>query len=495
MRVYHLRYALEVIDCKQQRLFVSPEAAHFPGSKMAELRPTFNASELDARVLEKLAVAERIALGAVIALAILNLAGSFLPLAQRIESTNLRLMSGESVLFALMSALSLLLLEGHHGQRAHWTSAALAAAVLLVSGAIVAGRMLFPAPGVAPISYAPQPYWLLNAHISLQTASGFALLGLSMLFLRASSRAAVLAADFSTCCLVFMVLVLGSEQVIDMSRVFGPATDSGRSFQTTICLLLLTGVTFFRRARNGILSIFVGRGTGSRLARVLSPILLLFPYLREFGRAHFIGGRSMPPPYSTAILATLAVIVSTSLLLYLAWRINCMEVEIHSLSLRDELTGLYNLRGFRLLAEQALRMADRSHHPFSVLFVDVDDLKQINDQFGHFAGSQCLVETAEILRTVFREADVLGRIGGDEFAVAGEFTEPGMVLALERLEEIVRQWNAGPDRPIPLSLSFGTVTSKTESHETLDILLKNADDAMYEHKRRRKSLTGEIIPL
>ena len=456
---------------------------------MAELRPTLHASEPDAGILEKLAVAEHLALGVVIAVAILNLAGSFLPLAQRLMATPWRLMSGEAVLFALMSALSLLLLDPRRSQGMQWASWALAAAVLLLSGMVLAGRVLHPMPGSAVL----QPFWLLHIRISLPTAGGFALLGLSILFLRAHSRAAVLAADLATCCLVFVVLVLASEQIIDMSHVFGPAVDTGRSFQTTVCLLLLTGVTFFHRAQNGILSIFVGRGTGSKMARALSPILLLLPYLREWGRAHFIGDRGMPPPYSTAILATVAVIVSSALLLYLAWRINSMEVEIHSLSLRDELTGLYNLKGFRLLAEQALRMANRSSHSFSVLFVDLDDLKQINDQFGHFAGSQCLVETAEILRTVFREADVLGRVGGDEFAVAGEFTEPGMVLAVGRLEEIVARWNAGPDRPIPLSLSFGTVTSKPEAHESLDALLKNADHAMYAHKRRKKSLAGETV--
>ncbi len=461
---------------------------------MAELKPTFLASEPDPGVLRKLAVAEQIALETVIALAILNLACSFLPLAQQLEATNWRLMSGEAVLLALMSALGLLLLEPRRSQRMQWTSGSLAAAVLLLSGIVVAARVLHPMPGsAAPISSLSQRFWLLTTHISLPTACGFALLGLSMLFLRTHSRAGVLAADLSTCVLAFVVLVCASEQISDMSHVFGPATDTARSFQTAVCLLLLAGVTFSYRARNGILSIFLGRGTGSRLARALSPILLMLPYLREWGRAHFIGDKRMPPPYSTAILATLAVMVSSALLLYLARRINSMEVEIHSLSLRDELTGLYNLRGFRLLAEQALRRANRSSHPFSVLFVDLDDLKQVNDQFGHFVGSQCLGETAEILRTVFREADVLGRIGGDEFAVAGEFTESGMALAVGRLEKIIAGWNMGPERSIPLSLSIGAVTSSAGSHETLDTLLKSADRAMYEHKRRKKNLAGEIV--
>lgn len=460
---------------------------------MAELKPTILTSEPDPGVLRKLVIVEHLALGAVIVLAILNLGASFLPLAQQLQTTNWQLMSGEAVVLALLCALSLLLQEPRRPQHTQWTSEALAAAVLLLSGIIFVGRVLHRLPGVAaPHSSLSQPYWLLHTHISLPSACSFALLGLSMLFLRAQSRTTILIGDISTCCLVFVVLVFASDQIIDVSHVFGPEADAARSLQTAVSLLLLTCVTFSYRARKGVLSIFLGRGTGSKVARAMSPILLLLPYLRELGRAHLIGDSKMPPPYTTAILATLVVIVSSALLLYLAQRINSMEVEIHNLSLRDELTGLYNLRGFRMLAEHALRMANRSGHPFSVLFVDLDDLKQVNDHFGHFAGSQCLVETADILRKAFREADVLGRIGGDEFAVAGDFTEPGMVLAVGRLEKMVAEWNAAPDRPIPLSLSFGTVTSSAGSHDSLDILLKNADHAMYEQKRRKKSLAGEI---
>jgi diguanylate cyclase (GGDEF)-like protein len=468
----------------------------FQSLEMAELGPTFFVAEPDARVLEKLEVAERVALGAVIALAILNLAGSFLPEAQQLADTDWRLMSDGAVGFSLMGAFGLILLEARRPKRMARAGWVLAAAVLLLCGIIVAGRAAHPTfPVAASLSSLPQPFWLIPGRISTLMVCGFALLGLSMMLLRARSRWAVFFADLAICCLVALVFALGSGQVIDMSHVLGPTTEAGLSFQSTVCLLLLTAVAFCRRARNGVFSIFLGRGTGSRVARVLSPIVVLMPYLREWGRAHFIGDKSMPPPYTTATLATATMLVASALMLYLAWRINSMEAQIQSLSLRDELTGLYNLRGFRLLAEQALRLANRSGHPFSVLFVDLDDLKQINDQFGHFSGSQCLADTAEMLRTVFREADVLGRIGGDEFAVAGEFTEPGMVLALARLEEVVAQGNGAPDREIPLSFSFGTVTTNAGEQETLDTLLKQADLAMYEHKRGKKGLAAEIAQL
>jgi diguanylate cyclase (GGDEF)-like protein len=454
---------------------------------MAEHTPTLVAGEMDTGLLKKLLVAERAALAAVIALAVLNLAGSFLPIGQRLMVSNWRLMSGESVLFALMSALSLLLLEPRRSSAAEWTGFALAAAVLLLCGTIAAGLMLHSTSSVSPIPIALQSAWLGNARISVQTASAFALLGLSVMFLRVESRAAVLIADLVTCCLAMLVMVLVSGQIIDMSNAPGEAANASHSLSSTACLFLLTAVTFFRRARRGFLSIFLGRGTGSRLARTLSPILLFLPYLREWARAHFMGTRSMPPPYTTAFLATGAMIVATSVLLYCAWRINGMEAELHALSLRDELTRLSNLRGFRLLAEQSLRVAHRAGHPFSVLFIDFDELKGINDRLGHLSGSQCLVETAAILRSVFRETDVLGRIGGDEFAVAGEFSEPGMMTAIRRLKEAIEQWNAEPHRQIAISLSFGTVTSDAGAQATLDTLISLADQAMYRNKRDKKT--------
>ena len=90
----------------------------------------------------------------------------------------------------------------------------------------------------------------------------------------------------------------------------------------------------------------------------------------------------VPEQYGAAILTSLAAGLSMVLLLVLVWRINSMEKEIHDLTLRDELTGLYNMRGFYLLGEQTLRLAQRAELPFSVLFIDLDGLKKINDEHG-----------------------------------------------------------------------------------------------------------------
>ena len=260
--------------------------------------------------------------------------------------------------------------------------------------------------------------------------------------------------------------------------------------------MLLTIVVVLRRTEIGVFSIFTERGIGGRLARILSPIILVLPFLREGARAQILGGSRLPTNYSTAILASLAAMVSLGLLLYLAWRIHGMEMEIHTLSLRDELTGLYNLRGFYMLAEQALRLAKRAKRPFSVIYVDLDNLKATNDLLGHQTGSKFLTETSEILRTTFRETDVLGRIGGDEFAVAGHFSRSAIAGAIQRLETCCEEKNAKEGRGYPLSFSVGHVTTAETGTETLDELLARADEAMYMAKRGKKSreLDGNAEP-
>jgi diguanylate cyclase (GGDEF)-like protein len=253
-----------------------------------------------------------------------------------------------------------------------------------------------------------------------------------------------------------------------------------------ICLFLVSGVLLMRRTECGVFSVFLGDGSGSRLARFLAPFIFVLPYLRELLRARFIAQTSMPAYYTTAMVGCIAVVTFTVMLIYLARQINSMESEIRELSLRDALTDIYNLRGFRLLSEQALRLARRLNAPFSVLFIDLDDLKKTNDTLGHKAGSDLLIEVGEILKSSFRETDVMGRIGGDEFAVAGQFSEGHIAEAARQLkvsaEVLNRERRHGP----VLSFSVGYVTMLPDDVMSLDELMARADKAMYEAKRRRK---------
>jgi diguanylate cyclase (GGDEF)-like protein len=445
---------------------------------MPDLTPVLQPTEPDESLLDRLALFERATLVAAIVFFALNLVGRLIVLLGLRFAAAGHLMTAEAASAALVSALSLHLSGPTFSRRVHRLAVLLAAAVTLVCSAIACEYVFHFWLGVS--GFSP------DSAMRLQTAAAFALLGASLLLIRAEGRSAVAAADLLTFILVLLVLVLVSGRAIAALGIFGSPAPPSSPWFTLFGLLVLTAVAFLRRAENGVYSILLGRGIGSNIARGLTPLLFTLPYLRECMRARFFSADRMPPHYTTAVLASTAVMLSFALLLFLAWRINHMEVEIHDLSLRDALTDLYNIRGFQLLAEQALRMARRTHLPFSVIYIDLDDLKRVNDTYGHQAGSALLVETGKILKASFREIDVVGRIGGDEFVVAGQFSQSGIELVARRIDECVTRRNDETESPYSLSLSIGSVTTDSEPQPGLDELLGTADRAMYEEKRRKK---------
>jgi len=163
-----------------------------------------------------------------------------------------------------------------------------------------------------------------------------------------------------------------------------------------------------------------------------------------------------------------------------------VEAEIREISFRDELTGLYNRRGFITMAEQQLKAAKRAKSQIMFVFIDVDDLKGINDTLGHKEGDKVLIDTATILRATFRESDILARIGGDEFAVlASDVTELSMGAFSLRLQQGIDDWNGREFHQYQLALSWGAVTYVPESSLSLDQLISAADKLMYAQKKTK----------
>ena len=285
-----------------------------------------------------------------------------------------------------------------------------------------------------------------------------------------------------------MVLISTTGYLYGALRLFGLSVNTRTAPQTLVCLILLSFVAFGRRAEHGVFGILLGTGIGSRIARVAFPIVLVLPFALEATRGGFVRFGLLGIEYATAVVTAMAVFLAFGLILALAWRIDNLERAIRDLSLRDELTKLYNRRGFYLLAEQALRLAQRSDAPFSVLFVDLDNLKQINDTLGHEVGSIFLCEVSELLRSFVRRTDVVGRVGGDEFVIAGQSSDAAMQNVALRLEQAAERRNEEPDRKYPFSFSLGHVTSDEGERESLEDLLHRADGAMYTTKRRKKAL-------
>ena len=165
---------------------------------------------------------------------------------------------------------------------------------------------------------------------------------------------------------------------------------------------------------------------------------------------------------------------------------------LRSLSLIDDLTGLYNRRGFSELGEQQLRVARRTGRAVLLVFLDVDDLKRINDRLGHQVGDQALGRVADLLRETFRQSDIIARIGGDEFAVmALEASEDNQHQLIDRLRARIAEVNQAGGVSYELSVSVGAARFPSEGTELLDDLLAKVDEAMYQEKWAKKHGGGQ----
>jgi len=161
-----------------------------------------------------------------------------------------------------------------------------------------------------------------------------------------------------------------------------------------------------------------------------------------------------------------------------------MEEEIREMSLRDQMTDLYNRRGFITLAEQQIRAADRAKRPMLLTFIDLDGLKGINDTLGHEEGDRALIDAANVLRQTFRESDVIARLGGDEFAVLSiDAADMNPEDLSKRLQENIDAGNAKETRPYKMAMSWGTVVYDPGFPLSFDELMSLADERMYAQKK------------
>ncbi len=163
------------------------------------------------------------------------------------------------------------------------------------------------------------------------------------------------------------------------------------------------------------------------------------------------------------------------------------EKKLHALSITDELTGLYNRRGFFALAEQHLKQSMRDKKGYFLILIDFDGLKFINDNFGHNEGDMVLIKTANILKESYRESDIIARIGGDEFIVlANETPETNIETITIRLKDNIKAYNNSKSRNHEISLSMGMINSNHEQVYNLEQLIAKADKLMYKQKRKKQ---------
>jgi diguanylate cyclase (GGDEF)-like protein len=170
------------------------------------------------------------------------------------------------------------------------------------------------------------------------------------------------------------------------------------------------------------------------------------------------------------------------------------EAEVRNLSMTDDLTDLYNRRGFLILSQQQQKVARRIKKPFSLIYADMDGLKKINDTYGHQEGSEAIKQIAQILKKSFRESDIIARLGGDEFTIFVTDMNAGNIdIPLERLMENLSEFNRQNLFVFQLSLSLGVMRVEPEDDSLIEELLVRADKAMYENKRQKQQLNKAAI--
>ena len=169
-------------------------------------------------------------------------------------------------------------------------------------------------------------------------------------------------------------------------------------------------------------------------------------------------------------------------------KLRASNEKLECLSLTDHLTDLHNRRGFFTFGLQQMKIAKRLKEDNYLLFLDIDNLKEVNDAHGHAVGDLLLQGVATILRSTLRESDVIGRIGGDEFAVLAMRSKGlGERALLARIEEGVQAFRLKKFGQLRLSVSMGLVRVDPQKYQQLDDFLAHADFLMYQQKRSKET--------
>ena len=164
------------------------------------------------------------------------------------------------------------------------------------------------------------------------------------------------------------------------------------------------------------------------------------------------------------------------------------NTKLEEIAQKDELTGLYNRRGFISNAERVLEEPANQGKVAIICYADMDNLKKINDQYGHDDGDFALKTIAQVLLESFRDMDIIGRIGGDEFislAVTGADCDVDSMKA--RIEKVTKRYNQFADKPYPIEMSTGIYKFKIIGKIDIYEAMNNADQLLYQEKIRKKT--------
>lgn len=195
-------------------------------------------------------------------------------------------------------------------------------------------------------------------------------------------------------------------------------------------------------------------------------------------------------PYSKSFIPIWNACAHLGLFLVTASLLNKLKIHLklqYELVSTDDITGVFNARGFREISRNLLELADRYTHPVVLAYVDIDNFKALNDTLGPVEGDSALKYIAETITQCVRITDVVGRIGGDEFAILlPETDSTGAQIMFDRIRKALEQ--KAVERCWPISFSIGVAVYKT-APSTIDEALKYADRIMHRVKKAGKNST------
>lgn len=153
----------------------------------------------------------------------------------------------------------------------------------------------------------------------------------------------------------------------------------------------------------------------------------------------------------------------------------------------DELTNIPNRRGFLMLSQHSLNLCSRQQIPATLVYLDLDNFKPINDTFGHAEGDNALTVFANLVSTVCRDSDLFARLGGDEFVILFvNSTKHAAENIMARLKQSLKDYNEQENRKYEIAFSYGIIDFDRDKHNAIEALLEDADSQMYEYKKSRK---------
>lgn len=164
-----------------------------------------------------------------------------------------------------------------------------------------------------------------------------------------------------------------------------------------------------------------------------------------------------------------------------------LELSAMQLATHDELTGILNRRGFLSLAQNSLNLSLRNEFPVTLVYLDLDKFKYINDNFGHAVGDGILITFVRLLNSAFRESDVIARFGGDEFVLLLNSTSAKEAAkVIEKFSSSLQDLNKEQQAPFDILFSFGIVEFNADVHDNIETLLSDGDKLMYECKHAKE---------